>query len=116
MESAKKSASGIDLAPYRARLAALIDTLERALQTGATVALVRLPVERLGELLEDLESIGAAELARGLTPIVMRLRQALAAANADATISAAVTAALDELRALAAGTPPRPPSRLAFWK
>ena len=110
---AKKAASGIDLAPYRARLAALIAALDRALQGGAAIAVVRLPIERLAELLEDLESIGADELARPLRPIVGRLRQALAATAFDTTLAAA----LADLRALVTGTPPAsPPSRWAFWK
>jgi Ca-activated chloride channel family protein len=114
---AAPTAPGIDLAPYQARLDALVDTLERALADGAEVARVRLPVERLGELLEDLDSIGASALARALAPIVDRLRRALA----EPELAGALTAALADLRALRDGGPtstptPRKPSRWAFWK
>jgi hypothetical protein len=105
----------IDVAPYRARLAELIATLERALDGGGGVALVRLPVERLGELLEDLVSIGAGELAGALAPIVERLRGALG----ELELPRALAQAIAELRQLLAGTPPPAPrksSRWAFWK
>lgn len=112
-KAAAAAIPGIDLAPYRARLAALIAALERALQGGVSLVVVRLPIERLGELLEDLESIGAVELARGLAPIVARLREALAATALDA----ALAVALVELRAVAAGpSSPPPPARRSFWK
>ena len=105
---------GVDLAPYRARLDALIAALERAVTGGADINAARLPVERLRELIEDLESIGAGDLAHDLAPILARLQQALAAPG----LAAVLTAAVAELRALATGaTPPTPrPSRWAFWK
>jgi hypothetical protein len=114
-ESAREPAPpAIDLAPYRERLTALIEGLERAVTSGAQVPIVRLPIERLGELLEDLESIGATALAHGLAPIVDRLRRALGETDLDR----ALTAAIADLRALLDGAPPpaRKSSRWAFWK
>ncbi|HVV85313.1 MAG TPA: hypothetical protein VHE35_19760, partial [Kofleriaceae bacterium] len=106
----------IGLEPYHVRLAALIDALERSLTAGVSAAIVRLPIERLGELLEDLQSIGADDLARRIAPIVDRLRGVLG--DTAAALQAALVTAIAELRAVLPGVspPPRPASRGAFWK
>lgn len=109
---------GDELAPYRARLATLVDELTRAAAAVDVAQAAQLPVARLAELVEDLESIGtpdAAALAHQLAPVVARLRQALAAATLASELSRAVA----ELRALPAAPPPptpSPASRRPFWK
>lgn len=108
--------SAVDSAPYVARLHAIADDLARAATTSAPAAAAQLPVARLAELLEDLRSVGLAELARTLAPLVDRLRGALTAPDLVAVLHEVSTA----LRKLPDGGGEEPPPRKrrgwAFWR
>jgi Ca-activated chloride channel family protein len=119
-----KEDSGLDTAPYQARLASLAEDLARAATAVVPGTAAQLPVARLAELLEDLKTVGLDELATKLAPIVDRLRGALVRGDLVATLNEASTA----LRTLASGgggggggggsTSPGQPRRKgwAFWR
>jgi Ca-activated chloride channel family protein len=106
----------IDAAPYVARLHALADELARAAAAPVPGSAAQLPVARLGELLEDLRTVGLDELARKLAPIVDRLRGALAGGDLVAVLHE-VAASLHKLPA-GDDEPPPPRKRRgwAFWR
>lgn len=108
------SPPAVDAAPYLARLRALADALERAASDTTPHAAAQLPVARLVELLEDLRTVELAALASKLTPIVDRLRAAMATPGLVAALREATAA----LRGLSGGgeTPPPQRRRWAFWR
>ena len=93
-EAAKDT--GIDARPYITRLNTLADELVRAAGAPVPSAAAQLPVSRLGELLEDLRTVGLDDVARQLTPILDRLRGALVSTDLVRVLTEAATA----LRAL----------------
>jgi hypothetical protein len=112
----KEADSTVDATPYLDRLRQLADQLANAVNAPVPAAAAQLPAARLGELLEDLRSVGLDELARRLAPIVDRLRLALSATEI-ATILGEVATALRTLLPGPGGDGGGKRKRgLAFWR
>ena len=118
-ELAAAPAPAVDEAPYRKRLSAIADELARAATAPVPLTAMQVPFLRLTQLLEDLRTVGLAELARQLEPLVERVRAALTAAAALATVLAEVASALRTLTPSPTGGGSPPPGKKrdgAFWK
>ncbi|MGE0547237.1 MAG: VIT domain-containing protein [Kofleriaceae bacterium] len=107
-----------DATAYLVQLGALAHELDDQARGRNDIAAIRLLRQRLTEWIEDVRSVGGHDaLATAVEALVTRLSSALAGGAAK----------LDELRAIASelqvlasqppsASPPRKPSRLAFWK
>jgi Ca-activated chloride channel family protein len=105
----------IDAAPYVQRLHAIADDLAKAASAKAPANAAQLPVARLGELLEDLRTVGLDALATKLAPLVDRLRAALTGSDLVAVLHEVAA----KLRKLPDGDDEPPPPRRrgwAFWR
>ena len=103
----------VDPQPYLQRLADLIDQLEAAARAADPWQAAQLPVARIGELFDDVRSVGLHELAIEIGIPFQDVRDALAAPDLVERLLEAV-AALREV--LQKAPPPRPAGRSAFWK
>ena len=110
-------AGAIDPRPYLARVRDLADELAGAATVADPEIAAQLPISRLTELLDDLNTVGLHDLAAALLPHA----RALLAALGTTGLAAALAAAAAALRAVTDGPPGTaptapPPRRRSFWK
>jgi Ca-activated chloride channel family protein len=110
-------AGAIDPRPYLARVRDLADELAGAATVADPEIAAQLPISRLTELLDDLNTVGLHDLAAALLPHA----RALLAALGTTGLAAALIAAAAALRAVTDGPPgtaptASPPRRRSFWK